>query len=336
MTLMDLRFLAPKRIVAVSLAVGLLLQLRFGRSPCWSGSGWHQRPAFSRDARNGDCAQCDVDAPETALQHVQISRAMPPLVRQVAWMFTGGLLGVMVALASSGQVAAADGSSAGAQDAVGMYFGNGCFWHVQKEFLNKETQALERYGTALTSLVGYAGGPVTTGNVCYHNASGEPDYSDLGYAEVVNLTVPQGLVGDFVKFHLDEIEKFPTPRSGPFRNVIGLPGGVSSPLYAAVEKANAGRAQLVAGTGLAEAARPGDAGAAGSIGGASAGKVIYVYDTAKFPFKPAEVYHQFIGDNVLKAQMLEAKRISTTGCPENPTEDLRTAAAAEAKRQQGA
>ena len=41
---------------------------------------------------------------------------------------------------------------------VGLYFGSGCFWHVQHELIQAERQILGRNDQSLTALVGYAGG----------------------------------------------------------------------------------------------------------------------------------------------------------------------------------
>ena len=55
-------------------------------------------------------------------------------------------------------------------------------------------------------------------------------------------------------------------------------------------------------------------------------KLVYVYDTKKFPFYQAEVYHQFHNDfqspaygkgyNMLVVDAYEDKRVLDTGCPD--------------------
>jgi len=218
-------------------------------------------------------------------------------------------------------------------DEVSVYFGQGCFWHVQKEFLDKERTELGRSAGSLTALTGYAGGVPSKSPVCYHNYSKIPDYAELGYAEVVGMQIPSNFVGDFARFHLDSISKDAEEKplyntgshSGPFRNVLGLPGGMASPLYPAVEAANAGRLKLVSGKAfvqgkLEEGGNDGDE------------KTVYVYDTRSFPFKPAEMYHQYFElDNTLeyrglKTKMLAEKRIFDTGCPEDPLESRQNSA----------
>ena len=43
-------------------------------------------------------------------------------------------------------------------DIVDVYFGSGCFWHVQHEFVEAERKYLSRNDGQLTALAGYAGG----------------------------------------------------------------------------------------------------------------------------------------------------------------------------------
>lgn len=44
-----------------------------------------------------------------------------------------------------------------------VYFGAGCFWHVQHEFVEAERKLLNRKDKELTSRTGYAGGLKTDG-----------------------------------------------------------------------------------------------------------------------------------------------------------------------------
>ncbi len=69
-------------------------------------------------------------------------------------------------------------------------------------------------------------------------------------------------------------------RGGEYRSLLGLPGGTSNPAYPAVEAAATAKGMtLVLGKGN-------DPDTLGT-------KKVFVYDTAKFPFYQAEVYHQF-------------------------------------------
>jgi hypothetical protein len=89
--------------------------------------------------------------------------------------------------------------SATASDLQDVYFGAGCFWHVQHEFVLAERNLLNRKDSELTSRTGYAGGSKTDdeGRVCYHNFQGVADYGKFGHGEVVGMTIPEDKVGDF-------------------------------------------------------------------------------------------------------------------------------------------
>jgi hypothetical protein len=79
-----------------------------------------------------------------------------------------------------------------------VYFGVGCFWHVQNEFVAKEQSLLSRDRSQVSAMAGYAGGtrvgeadpygavrtvpasglkgkPV----VCYHNMASRADYGQV-------------------------------------------------------------------------------------------------------------------------------------------------------------
>ncbi len=84
-----------------------------------------------------------------------------------------------------------------------LYFGAGCFWHIQHEFVQAERHLLGRNDRELTSRTGYAGGRTTgsKGRVCYHNWRGIADYGKLGHGEVVGMVIPESAVGDFAKVY---------------------------------------------------------------------------------------------------------------------------------------
>jgi peptide methionine sulfoxide reductase MsrA len=94
----------------------------------------------------------------------------------------------------------ASGASEGGAGGANVYFGVGCFWHVQHEFVQAEKTVLGRTDDQITSLAGYAGStklgkdtnrPGSAGVVCYHNLLGVGDYGSLGYGEVVQVNVPE-------------------------------------------------------------------------------------------------------------------------------------------------
>ena len=105
----------------------------------------------------------------------------------------------------------------------------------------------------------------------------------------------------------------PMDRGGEYRSLLGLPGGSSHPSYQAVEvAANAKGMTLALGKGN-------DPDTIGT-------KMVYVYDSTKFPFYQAEVYHQFHNDfqspaygkayNELANVAFEDGRVKSTGCPD--------------------
>jgi len=234
-------------------------------------------------------------------------------------VWTRALLAAAAALVVAVGIAGGPRVALAEEDSVQLYFGQGCFWHVQHEFVKKEISALGRQPQDTTSLVGYAGSTkVGDGDrVCYHNLARAPDYGQLGHTEVVGLSVPKSKVGEFAKFYLDAAAGYPLGRADPqdrgteYRSAIGLPGGVDSPLFAEIQAANNGRMELVPGQG-------GDADTLMT-------DKVWVYDSNKFPFYQGEVYHQYHDDMLerypqnyhkLKQTMLDSGRLKTVQCPE--------------------
>jgi len=172
-------------------------------------------------------------------------------------------------------------------DLVDVYFGVGCYWHIQHEFVETERKLLSRADNELTSRTGYAGGTATDkeGRVCYHNFKGVADYGKLGHGEAVGMRIPQTSIGDFAKEYFslftDKGERVdPGDRGGEYRSLLGLPGGANNAYYKEVVAAATAKGMTL------ELGKGNDPDTLGT-------KKIFVYDTAKFPFYQAEVYHQF-------------------------------------------
>merc|ERR1719247_926922 len=91
--------------------------------------------------------------------------------------------------------------AAAEEELVDVYFGCGCFWHVQHEFVEAERNILGRSGAQITSRAGYAGGNagMKDNKVCYHNAMQVSDYGSLGHAEVVAMRIPPSSFGAFAE-----------------------------------------------------------------------------------------------------------------------------------------
>ncbi|KAL3780670.1 hypothetical protein ACHAW5_001870 [Stephanodiscus triporus] len=189
-------------------------------------------------------------------------------------------------LAAAAAVSANDES---VDELVDVYFGCGCFWHVQHEFVEAERKILGRSDSELTSRAGYAGGKAGSspdGRVCYHNAQNVADYGKLGHAEVVSLRIPSSRFEDFAAEYCKLFDKDGYrpdqlgDRGSEYRNLVGIPGGRSSPLAAMLVKAS-----VATGDKLDFAVGKGD--------DADVPKVSFIMDTEKFPFYVAEQYHQF-------------------------------------------
>lgn len=192
---------------------------------------------------------------------------------------------------------------------VNVYFGCGCFWHVQHAFVTSEMTGLCREGDRISARTAYAGGKETgpDGMVCYHNGMNKADYGALGHAEVVSLNVPESAFGTLAAKFWDTckggVRRDTQDAGGEYRSVIGLPGGMSSPMLEQL-RAGAGAAKLVAGEGNED----------DTLG---TGNVL-VYDTAKFPAHTAEKFHQFhndMMDNYGPAYNKLQELAEATSCP---------------------
>ena len=229
---------------------------------------------------------------------------------------------------------AAPTTSAASTD-IPVYFGVGCFWHVQHEFVSTEMNVLGRSEADITSKAGYAGGNRKAQSefnaaqpnkpledlVCYHNLLGKADYDTLGHTEVVGMSIPAETVEAFAQEYFslygrDSERPDKGDRGGQYRSVIGLPGGMSSKHLDSVQRAldKSGRnLRLIAGKGN-------DPDTLGK-------KLVYVMDTNTFPFHQAELYHQFHDGfmpgekygrkyhDIIK-EVISKGRLQPTGCPD--------------------
>lgn len=181
---------------------------------------------------------------------------------------------------------------------VSVYFGAGCFWHLQHEFILAETKLLNRQPKTFTARTGYAGGlqSGTNNRVCYHNGGrgyqSRDDYGKMGFAEVVELTIPRdtvpafferyvGLFNDKKKQRVDYMDK-----GAEYRSLIGLPGGgvdIDSPEMEAIRQCSQTNGYTLKN-------------GVGNDGDTLRKAQIWVMDSSQFPFYQAEVYHQFHDD----------------------------------------
>ena len=169
--------------------------------------------------------------------------------------------------------------------------------------------------------------------VCYHSNDAH-DYTALGHAEVVRVVLDTASMEEqFRALARDYFSSFTGPagtRSRPdpgdigtaYRSMVGLPGGVRSPLYPIFVEENSAAYRMA----LKPTAHPATGGDADEF------NTVWVYDTAAFPFYDGEVYHQnhcnfFQSEGMpypdeYTQTVWNAKRVSgayaSTGCPEQP------------------
>lgn len=148
------------------------------------------------------CVTLCADAYSTSVEKVAMSRRS----------ILGSAISTVTAITfgSTAAVAATD-------DETDVYFGVGCFWHIQHEFVEAERKLLGRGDHQLTSRAGYAGGTKTgsEGRVCYHNFQGLADYGKLGHGEVVGMKLPEKSIGEFAKVYFSLF----APNGGKFCTV---------------------------------------------------------------------------------------------------------------------
>jgi len=268
----------------------------------------------------------------------------PPLATAAA-AASGGTAGGATAATAAASAAPPTVAAAGGAAVPTAYFGSGCFWGRQHDFVVAE-QRMGRGPGAVTAVVGYAGGRAGTddkGRVCYYYANDASVYERRGHAEVVSVALaPKDGAGDpaaaeaafrefarvffaqFVATPLGMMRQDPQDAGPGYRNVVGVPGGVKGRLFKILEEENVHGMTLVPGTGggTDERGRPTEPDAVNTV---------YVLDSDALPFYPAEAWHQYhdgLGYRFPAAYKRDAKRAATavgavpgpgeTGCPEFP------------------
>ncbi|EFN51097.1 expressed protein [Chlorella variabilis] len=227
-----------------------------------------------------------------------------------------------------------DGECCLMQGITPVYFGNGCFWGRQFDFVNTE-KALGRSAGDMSAVVGYAGGrvPSAAGKVCYYRGPAGSVYEELGHAEVVKVDLRGDMEAAkqqyamFAQTYFKQFRKTPfgmmrlDPQdAGPgYRNVIGLPGGVDSPFFPILQVANVNGMQLLPGSGNFYDSN-------GQPAEDDEFNTVWVLDSNRLAFNQAEVYHQLhngIGKAFpkeytkdLKQAMMESGKIDKTRCPD--------------------
>lgn len=251
--------------------------------------------------------------------------AAPHLPRRAA------LAGALLAALTRPLPAAADVTAAGSAGVPTAYFGSGCFWGRQKDFFDAEKQMGRAVPSAVTGYAGGAAGADDRGRVCYYYANDASVYERRGHAEVVRVALsPAATEADFrafarlyfrtqfVKRRDGRMQRQDPLDAGPgYRNVVGIPGGVRSPLFKVLEEENVNGMTLIEGKGTGD--EP------------DLVNTVYVVDSDALPFYAAESWHQYhdgIGHSFGKRYKRDAKRAAMdagavprpgdTGCPEFP------------------
>ena len=234
-----------------------------------------------------------------------------------------------------------------------VYFGNGCFWGRQHDFVEAETKELGRKPEQLTSVTGYAGGArgaAPDGRVCYYYANDASVYERRGHAEVVRVGLaPPGrsdaspeeqekAMRAFARVYFSQfvprksrdgkvfaLRQDPQDAGPGYRNVVGLPGGIRGPLFEILEEEKS-KSALASAIALVEG-RGNDFRDGKPSEDDEVGKV-FVYDSVALPFFAAERWHQFhngLGKSFdktyrkgYKQAAEEAGAFGPTGCPEFP------------------
>jgi len=232
-----------------------------------------------------------------------------------------GLLQQAAALSALPLASLGPAAASADDELIEVYFGCGCFWHVQHEFVEAEKKILGRSDAQLTSLAGYAGGKagMRDDKVCYHNAMQVADYGGLGHGEVVGMKIPASKFGEFAQEYcklFDKNGKRPDQdgdRGLEYRNLVGVPGGTKSTFAKELIAASTKEGdKLDFGVGKGD--------------DADVRALAWVMDSNQFPFYQAEPYHQFHDgfawgedypnsyNNIAKS-LYKAKVVKDTGCP---------------------
>ncbi|KAG7338999.1 peptide methionine sulfoxide reductase [Nitzschia inconspicua] len=181
------------------------------------------------------------------------------------------------------------------QNLIDVYFGCGCFWHVQHEFVEAERKILGRNDEQLTSRAAYAGGRLgmKDSKVCYHNVAQISDYGSLGHAEVVSVKIPKENFPDFAVEYCKLFRNGMRPdqlgdRGPEYRNLVGFTGGAGSDLaMQLIEASKVTGDQLDFAVG-----RGGDTTAKGGAD-SDIPRLVWIMDSDVYPAIVAENYHQF-------------------------------------------
>ncbi|KAL0030426.1 hypothetical protein WJX79_004156 [Trebouxia sp. C0005] len=132
---------------------------------------------------------------------------------------------------------------------------------LQKDFVDVE-KALGREGGKISAITGYAGGAKGAGpgdKVCYYYGPKQAVYEELGHAEVVQMELrgetaqtrrqmeafADTYFGQFRKTPFGMMRLDPQDAGPAYRNVIGIPKGIDSPLFEVLKERNKNGMDLI-------------------------------------------------------------------------------------------
>ena len=168
----------------------------------------------------------------------------------------------------------------------------------------------------------------------YYTTEKDTVYERLGHAEVVQVELRgadeaarEAQYKKMAETFFSQFRRLPNGKmlrqdpqdAGPgYRNVVGIPGGVNSPLFTVLQAENVNNMELREGAGGDfQNGRPVEDDVL---------NVVWVVDSDKLPFNQAEEYHQFhdgLGKKFpakytkeMKKMMKDNGRVRETGCPE--------------------
>ena len=246
-----------------------------------TASALYQR-SYTSESNNGAAVRSK--AVLQLANHVDCSSGQPSERRTFLTSGAGAAASLMLTTIMGGSPALADD-----EPLEEVYFGCGCFWHVQHEFVEAEKKILGRSDDQLTARAGYAGGKLgrgEDGKVCYHNGRGASDYGKLGHGEVVSVKIPASRFKEFAVeycklFHNGMRPDQAGDRGLEYRNLVAFKGGSNNNALTEqlIEASKATGDQLGFG--------------AGKGSDSDVAKLVWIMDIEEFPFYVGEAYHQF-------------------------------------------
>ena len=203
-----------------------------------------------------------------------------------------------------------------------LYFGSGCYWGRQHDYVELEMASFGRTRSEVTAVGGYMFGKSrATARACYYNEHNYSIYSQEGHAEVVKIDVPKGKLPTIFKTYFNSFvrvgEKTWEREDGfdlgsGYRALVAFKNGTKNErMMHILRAADPHNTTFIEGLGS-------DADTLGT-------NRIFVYDSTLFDFHQAELCLQFRNSQAgpkyskhyheIKDILLSAGKLRKTGCP---------------------